>query len=125
MPGSERSSVYLPAPVVFPAASTIGMGLPMMENLVMDCRRCLLLRLNRCFDRLVHLAVASAAAEITAQRFANFIVGWIEIGRQQMFDRHHESRSAEAALCAAPIAIGLLNCGQRAVLGDAFDSRDL
>src|SRR5450631_3429911 len=32
MPGRERSSVYLPEPVVFPAASTIAMDLPMMEK---------------------------------------------------------------------------------------------
>src|SRR6266571_3687798 len=32
MPGSVRSSVYLPAPVVLPAASTMAMGLPMMEK---------------------------------------------------------------------------------------------
>src|SRR5438132_3040726 len=34
MPGSDRSSVYLPAPVVLPAASTMAMGLPIMEKLV-------------------------------------------------------------------------------------------
>src|SRR5215469_4849879 len=32
MPGTLRSSVYFPAPVVFPAASTIAMRLPIMEN---------------------------------------------------------------------------------------------
>src|SRR5579864_671286 len=36
MPGSERSSVYLPAPVVLAAASIIGIGLPMMEKSVMS-----------------------------------------------------------------------------------------
>src|SRR3954464_2431099 len=35
MPGSDRSSVYLPAPVVLPAASTMAMGLPITENSVM------------------------------------------------------------------------------------------
>src|SRR5579864_3852281 len=32
MPGKLRSLVYLPAPVVFSAASTMAMGFPMMEN---------------------------------------------------------------------------------------------
>src|SRR5712675_1107304 len=32
MPGRLRSSVYLPAPVVLPAASIIAVGLPMMEK---------------------------------------------------------------------------------------------
>src|SRR5947207_4799007 len=34
MPATERSSVYLPAPVVLPAASIIAIGLPMMEKSV-------------------------------------------------------------------------------------------
>src|SRR5215469_5786485 len=32
MPGTLRSSVYFPAPVVFPAASTMAMRLPIIEN---------------------------------------------------------------------------------------------
>src|SRR5215471_17128903 len=32
IPETRRSSVYLPAPVVFSAASTIAVGLPMMEK---------------------------------------------------------------------------------------------
>src|SRR5579863_1457956 len=32
MPGTLKSSVYLPAPVVFSAASTIAVALPMMEK---------------------------------------------------------------------------------------------
>src|SRR6266542_2007132 len=39
MLGSVRSSVYLPAPVVLPAASTMAMGLPMMERLVTSLLR--------------------------------------------------------------------------------------
>src|SRR5215831_12529456 len=34
MPGRLRSSVYRPEPVVFSAASTMAVGLPMMERLV-------------------------------------------------------------------------------------------
>src|SRR5882762_4996939 len=41
MPGTERSSVYLPAPVVLPAASTMAMGLPMMEKLDIKANRSL------------------------------------------------------------------------------------
>src|SRR5438876_6426286 len=35
MPGRQRSSVYLPAPVVLPAASTMAMGFPIIEKSVM------------------------------------------------------------------------------------------
>src|SRR5882672_6270050 len=34
MPGTLRSSVYLPAPVVLPAASTIAIGFPIIEKSV-------------------------------------------------------------------------------------------
>src|SRR5262245_13460162 len=36
MPGRTRSSVYLPAPVVLAAASTMGMARPMMEKLLIS-----------------------------------------------------------------------------------------
>src|ERR1700690_3248072 len=39
IPGTVRSSVYLPAPVVLPAASIMAMGRPMMEKLVIDAIR--------------------------------------------------------------------------------------
>src|SRR5579864_4881857 len=42
-----------------------------------------------------------------------------------MFDRHHESGSAEAALCTAPVAVSLLDCGQSSMLADSFNGRDL
>ena len=44
---------------------------------------------------------------------------------QQPSHGHHESGSAEAALRAAKIAVGLLQRGQPAVVGDAFDGGDL
>src|SRR6266550_7542170 len=37
MPGMARSSVYLPAPVVLPAASTMAMGFPIIEKSVIRC----------------------------------------------------------------------------------------
>src|SRR5581483_9326066 len=84
-----------------------------------------LLRLNGCLDRLIHLRVARAAAEIAAERVTNLFVGRIRIGGEQMFDCHHEPGSAVSALCAAPVAISLLNGGKAAVLADAFHGRDL
>src|SRR5262249_5456037 len=97
MPGRERSSVYLPAPVVLPAASTMGMGRPMTEKSVMRCRHPLLLRFNRRFDGLIHLRIARAAAKIAAQGLPDLVVGRAWIRRDQVFDGHHEPRSAEAA----------------------------
>src|SRR5579864_8158024 len=83
MPGTERSSVYLLAPVVLPAASTMATRLPMMEksfcissqdsgvscwptNLrarysVLDTRHCFPLRIDGGADGLVHLRIAGAA----------------------------------------------------------------
>src|ERR1700739_4916454 len=101
IPGTLRSSVYLPAPVVFSAASTIAVALPMMEksplilllpgftsrkfvipsearNLLFACSgtsfRCQTLPFSGdCrLDRLIHLAVSGAAAQIAAQRSPNF-----------------------------------------------------
>src|SRR5215469_18959852 len=153
MPGSERSSVYFPAPVVLAAASTIGIERPMMEKLVIRrdggattnlywCdgdfrvrhttgrrsfhrRHSLLLGFNRSFDGLVHLRVSGTAAQIAAQGFADFVVGGAGIGRQQLLHRHHEAGGAETALCPSPVAVGFLDCCKCAVLGDAFNRRDL
>src|SRR5207253_1068865 len=69
--------------------------------------------------------VAGAAAQIAAERFANLVLCWIRILLEQRRDRTHESGGAEAALRSTPISVSFLDGGQRAVLGDAFDSRDL
>src|SRR5450631_2540757 len=70
MPGTLRSSVYLPAPVVFPAASIMAVGLPIMEkpfiSLFIDGYR-RALGCNRRPDGFIHLAVAGAAAQVAAQ----------------------------------------------------------
>src|SRR5262249_43304672 len=124
-PGKVRSSVYLPAPVVLPAASTMGMGLPMTEKSVTCSGHSFLLRLNRRLDCLIHLRIAGAAAQIAAQGFADFCVSRIWLHRKQMFDRHHESGSAKSALRAAPVAVSFLDRGERAMFGDAFDGGDL
>ena len=89
-------------------------------------RRChpLLLGLDCGFDGFVHLAVAGAAAKVAAQRVANFGIGRIRIGREQVFNRHHEAGSTETALRASPIAVGFLNCSQGPVLADAFHGGD-
>ena len=86
---------------------------------------CLLLGLNRRFDCFIHLAVAGTAAEIAAKGFANVCFGRIRICGEQMFDRHHESGSAEATLRTSPVAVGFLDGGQRSVFTDAFDSGNL
>src|SRR5438552_13495389 len=77
-----------------------------------------LLRLNCSFDCLIHLAVSGAAAQISAEGVTDFLFRWLRIFGQQMLYRHDESRSAEAALRAAPVAIGFLNRRQAAVLTD-------
>src|SRR4029077_11076780 len=149
IPGTLRSSVYLPAPVVLPAASTMAMGLPMMEksviahnsgghqqpglssraksrDLLLSCfRHSLLLGLNRGLDRVIHLAITGAAAQIPAERAADIFLGRPRILRQQMRYRHDETGSAESALRAAPVAISLLDRRQAAVLANTFNSRDL
>src|SRR5271169_3919523 len=67
MPGTLRSSVYLPAPEVFSAASIMAVGLPMMEKpfllLLMNNHR-RTFGFNRRPDRIVHLAIPSAAAQV-------------------------------------------------------------
>src|SRR5580700_11816666 len=71
MPGTLRSSVYLPAPVVFSAASTIAVGLPMMENVLMntllfDHSLSFLAKRGICFMPVAtrHLAVPCCSAAI-------------------------------------------------------------
>src|SRR6266851_6115290 len=100
MPGTLRSSVYLPPPVVFSAASIMAVGLPMMEKSVIvipsEARNLLsagrlwslgcdslLLRRNRRLYRRIHLAVARTAAQVAAQSGANLVFGRIGILRQQ------------------------------------------
>src|ERR1700720_2758809 len=77
IPGTLRSSVYLPAPVVFPAASTMAVALPMTEKSfipysLLGTRYWCPLRRDRRLDRFIHLVVPGAAAQIAAQRSANF-----------------------------------------------------
>src|SRR5581483_6476779 len=87
MPGTARSSVYFPAPVVFSAASTMAVRLPITEKplaagsfvvgrlsfaMLFHCRHSSSLGLNSRLDRLVHLVVAGTAAQIAAQRLLDF-----------------------------------------------------
>src|SRR5579864_5077991 len=133
MPGTLRSSVYLPAPVVFSAASTIAVGLPMMEKAVagrwslvvvialLSACHCGAFRCNRISYRLIHLVVAGATTQIAAQRGSNVCFGRIGILRHQRFHRHDEAWSTVSALRTAPVAIRLLNCSQCAVFADTFN----
>src|ERR1700680_725478 len=151
MPGTLRSSVYLPPPLVLSAASTLAVGWPMMEKsliLLLSLRLLLsfrakrgicfsvgsssslgrhplLLRRNRRFNRAIHLAVSRTAAQIAAQSGANLGFRRIRILGQERLHRHHESRSAKAALRSAPVTVGLLNRRQTAVLAHALYGRDL
>src|ERR1022692_4177556 len=118
MPGRLRSSVYLPAPVVLPAASTMAIDFPITEKLFISnqqlafstqlnrlfCRKKVTLLLcsdqlfalarffglNHRSHRLVHLRIAGAAAKITAERLANLMLGWVGIVGHQRPYRHNE-----------------------------------
>src|SRR5258708_3332143 len=132
IPGRDRSSVYLPWPVVLPAESTSATDLPMMEKsdilLFLMLTRLLIpgeFRCNRRLDRLIHLRIPGAAAEIATQRVAYVFFTRLGIFIEQRFHRDHETRSAIAALCSAPIAIGFLDGGERTVLCNAFYRGDL
>src|SRR5712671_6877351 len=130
MPGTLRSSVYLPLPVVFSAASTIAVGFPMIENSVILLFRSPLFRTycpllfcgNRRPNRLVHLAVTGAAAQIAAQGHADFSLRRIRILGQERLHCHHEAGSAKAALRSTPVAVRFLDRRQTAMLAYAFDS---
>src|ERR1041385_8500988 len=127
MPGTLRSSVYLPAPVVFSAASTMAVGLPMIENSALMVRQCeaFSLCLDRRTDRGVHLVVARATAQIAAQSRAQFCFRRIWVLRQERLDGHDETRRAISALCTAPVSISFLNCRQAPVLRHALYGCDL
>src|SRR5262245_15338109 len=84
-----------------------------------------LLGFDRGLDRLVHLRVTGAAAEISAESMADVFFCWIGIAIEQRLNCDHEARGAVAALSAAPIAIGLLDGGQSAVIGNAFHGCDV
>src|SRR3954469_9387556 len=127
MPGTLRSSVYLPAPVVFSAASTMAVGLPIIENSAFIVRQyeAFSLCLDRRTYRGVHLVVAGATAQIAAQSTAHFCFRRIWVLRQERLDGHDEPRRAVAALCTAPVPISFLNRCQASVLSHTFDGRDL
>src|ERR1700730_11284311 len=159
MPEPLRSSVYFPAPVVLPAASTMAIGLPRMEKSVICrwprsagipsaslraklCRLAggllahlwgwrghrrysLLLGHHRGLNRLVHLVVPSATAQIPAERAADFFFCWLGVHCQQMPYGHNETRRAKSTLCSSPVAISLLDSGQAAAFTHTFYGGDL
>src|ERR1700730_4617873 len=143
MPATLRSSVYLPAPVVFSAASIIAVGLPIMEKSLMLSFRAkrgicfsvggatllrhhsFLFRGNRRADGFIHLAIARAAAKIAAECGPDLRLGRVGVVCQHRFDGHHESRRTEAALRSSPVAIRLLDRGQGPMLAHSLDSSDL
>src|SRR5579864_8131041 len=72
-------------------------------------------------DRLIHLGVAGTAAEISAEGVADFFFRRFGIAVEQRFDGNHEAGRTVAALRAAPVTVGFLYGGQRAVVGNAFN----
>jgi hypothetical protein len=82
------------------------------------------LRLDRRANRLIHLVVSRATAQIAAECIADFSISGVWILCHQRLHSHDEAGSAEAALRSAPIPVGLLNRGQTSVLADALDCRD-
>src|ERR1700687_6003764 len=104
MPGTLRSSVYLPAPVVFSAASIIAVGLPIIEkSLIVSFQakrglcfsvgcatllrhQSLLFRGNRRPDGFIHLAIARTAAKIAAECGPDIRLRRIGVLCQQRFD---------------------------------------
>src|SRR5579872_981540 len=154
MPGRLRSSVYFPLPVVFSAASTIAVGLPIMENplfiyllaatpfrLVVPSDAWNLLsadsvsspdgihpftfRLDRRPNGFIHLVVSGAAAQIAAERRANVGFRGIWVLGKQRLHRHNEAGGTVAALRSTPVAISFLDCGKAAMFADSFDRGDL
>ena len=80
--------------------------------------------LRRELDRIDDLVVTGAAADITRDRFLDFLrcrrLGPIE----QRFHRHYESRRAVAALHRARVDERLLHRVQFIAVGESFDRRD-
>ena len=65
---------------------------------MVGCCRSLLVRINGCFDRLIHLAVARAAAQVAAEGVANFVFARLGIFGKQMLNGYDEARCAISAL---------------------------
>src|SRR5947209_4926376 len=84
-----------------------------------------LFRFNRRLDGLVHLRVAGATAEISAEGVANIFIRGLRVVVEQSFYRDHEPRSAITTLRAAPIAVSFLNSGQRSMVRDSFYRHNL
>jgi hypothetical protein len=77
--------------------------------------------LNRTYD----VVVAGAAADVTAQAVANFVLARVRILLEQLADPHNHSWRAEPALQRVVLVECRLNWVQRTAGGSqAFDGRD-
>src|SRR5579875_637121 len=132
IPGSVRSSVYLPSPVTFARASFIGSGWPITRiSGIFSClphsvlAGALLQAPGRAQHRLVNLRVPGAPAEIARQRLPDFCQGRRGISCEKGTGGQNEPWSAESTLRAAGFHEGLLDRVQLSVLGQALDGRNL
>src|SRR5690348_949434 len=139
MPGTLRSSAYLPRPVTLARPSAIGRGLPMMLKPLLEgesdisagglgCRVAMRASRAALFERVLHgfvdLHVAGAAAKIAGERFANFVERGIRITIEQGFRGNHEARRAETALRAAHFGEALLDRIELARTAESFYGGD-
>src|SRR6188474_663660 len=82
------------------------------------------LRLGRGVNRLAHLLIGAAAADVGHRR-VDLGVGRLGLGGEQRGCRHDHAALAIAALGYVILEPGLLDLVQPAVLGEAFDGGDL
>src|SRR5262249_11159290 len=76
------------------------------------------------FHRLDDFDVASAAADVAAQRCADVVLAWMRIAAQQARRRHDESGRAIAALGTELFVEPALHRRKPAVLAERFDGID-
>src|SRR5262245_12559680 len=60
-------------------------------------------------DRLIHLGVPGAAAEVPAQRVLDLLFAGIRVAIEQRLYRHNESRCAVSALRPTPVTVSFLD----------------
>ena len=76
------------------------------------------------FDCIENLLVAGAAADVTAEAFADLVAAGVRIGAQRRGGGHDHAGYAIAALAGAGLDEGALEDGRQRTLGQAFDGLD-
>src|SRR5207244_930872 len=87
-------------------------------------RNSLRVELGRVLHRLDDLHVAGAAADVAAERLADFVLARAGIAAQQPGRRHDEAGRAIAALRAELLVEPALDCGEPPVPAEPFDGFD-